>query len=120
MISSLLLSREKYEQESRKHTGEYSTFEVRTGKQVLYYFGDNWLEYHLKWLIVESFIQGEVYSMISSWIFSDIIDVASSWKVILEFMERASHHSISEVEGLLHSISVMNVNVDIENPLECF
>ena len=41
MISSLLLSREKYEQESLKHTGEYSTFEVRTGKQVLYYFGAN-------------------------------------------------------------------------------
>jgi len=38
---SLLLPREKYEEESRKYGGEYATFEIETDKQVLFYFGAN-------------------------------------------------------------------------------
>lgn len=41
MNPSLLLPREKYEEESRKYGGEYSTFEIKTDKQVLFYFGAN-------------------------------------------------------------------------------
>jgi homospermidine synthase len=41
MDPSLLLPREKYEEESRKYSGEYSTFEIKTDKQALFYFGAN-------------------------------------------------------------------------------
>jgi hypothetical protein len=41
MNPSLLLPREKYEEESRKYGGKYSTFEIETGEQILFYFGAN-------------------------------------------------------------------------------
>lgn len=44
----------------------------------------------------------------------------SSWEIILELMERASHDSISKIESLLNTITVMDINIDIEHPLEDF
>ncbi len=41
MNPSLLLPREKYAEESKKYGGEYSTFEIETDKQILFYFGAN-------------------------------------------------------------------------------
>lgn len=40
-ISSILLPREKYPEESKKYTGVYSTFEITNNKQILFYFGAN-------------------------------------------------------------------------------
>mgnify|MGYP001390816190 CR=1 FL=1 len=40
-ISKLLLTREKYQEEAAKNKKGYSTFEIKTPKQVLFYFGAN-------------------------------------------------------------------------------
>lgn len=65
-------------------------------------------------------VKWEVDSMIGARIFADIVDVASSWKVVLELMKGAGHDTICEIEGFLHPIAVMNINVYVEHALISF
>jgi hypothetical protein len=58
--------------------------------------------------------------MICAWIFSDIIDMPCSWEIVFELMEGASHHSICQIESLLDSIPMMNVDIDVKDSLVCF
>lgn len=88
--------------------------------EVLNYFRDDRLENHIEALVIKPLIKGKVDSMIWSRIFSHIIDVSSSREVVLEFMERAGHDSICQVEGLFHAITMVNIDVDVEDPLESF
>ena len=53
-------------------------------------------------------------------IFSYIINMPSSWEVILELMEGAGHDSICEIESFLNTIAMMNINIDVKYPLEDF
>ena len=50
--------------------------------------------------------------------FANVINVASTWEVVFEFVEGASHDSVSEVKGFFDSVSVVNVNVDVDDSLE--
>ena len=43
--------------------------------------------------------------------------VTSPRKVFTVLVERHSHDSVSGIEGLLDTITVMNVNVNVENTL---
>ena len=44
----------------------------------------------------------------------------STWEIVLEFVERTGHNSVGEIECLLNTVTVVNVDVDIEHPLVCF
>ena len=44
--------------------------------------------------------------------------MACPWEIILEFVERASHDPVSKVEGFFNTISMMNININVENSLE--
>ena len=81
-------------------------------------FGDDRLEDHVKTFIIKSLIKREVDSMIGAWVFSNIINVTCSWEIILELMERASHDPVSEVEGFFNTISMMNIDINVENSLK--
>ena len=83
-------------------------------------FGDDWLEDHLEAFVIKSFIEREVDSMIGARIFSDVIDVAGSWEVVLELVEGGGHDSIGQVEGFFNTVSVMDINIDVEHPLISF
>lgn len=39
------------------------------------------------------------------------------WEVILELVEGAGHDSIGQVEGFLHAVSVVDIDIDIQHPL---
>ena len=56
--------------------------------------------------------------MVGSLILADIVDMASAGEVVLELVEGAGHHSVGEVEGLLDPVSVVDVDVDVEDSLE--
>ena len=43
--------------------------------------------------------------------------MSCSWEVIFEFMERGGHDPISEIEGFFDSVSMMNIDVDVEHSL---
>lgn len=40
-----------------------------------------------------------------------------SWEVILEFVEGAGHHSVSQVERFFNSVAVVDVDVDVQHAL---
>ena len=90
------------------------------GPEILHDLRDHWLEDVDERLIIDTLIQGEIHSVVLSCVFADIFDVSCSWKIVLELMEGAGHHSISKVESFLHSISVMDVNVNVQYPLVNF
>lgn len=44
-------------------------------------------------------------------------DVAGTGEEFTEFVKRHSHDSIGGVKGFLDTVSVMNVNIDVQNSL---
>jgi hypothetical protein len=65
-------------------------------------------------------IKWEVHSMIGSCIFSNVIDMSSPWEIVLKFVKGTGHNAISEIKCLLYSISVVNIYVNVEDPLKSF
>src|SRR5690349_13588439 len=43
------------------------------------------------------------------------LKVSSAWEVLPIFMEVHSHNPISRVKGFFHSVTVMNINVNVEH-----
>lgn len=46
--------------------------------------------------------------------------MTSAWEVVFEFVEGAGHDSVGKVESLFNSITVVDIDVDIEHSLESF
>lgn len=90
------------------------------GSIVCHDFVNDLLEDVHEGFVVKAFIEGEVHRMIGAIFLPDIVDVASAWEIVLKLMEGTSHHPVGEIEGLLNSISMVDVDVDVENPLEGF
>lgn len=70
-----------------------------------------------KGFIIHTLIKREIHSPVGTLFFPDILNMSSSWEVILELMERAGHDSVSQVEGLLNPITMMDINIDIQYSL---
>jgi hypothetical protein len=70
--------------------------------------------------VVEALVEGEVDTVVGALLIADIVDVAGSWEVLLELVEGACHHSICQVEGLLDSVSMVDIDVDVEYSLVGF
>jgi hypothetical protein len=51
---------------------------------------------------------------------ASVLDITSAWEEIAISMERYGHDSICAVEGFLDSISMMNVDIDIEYSVMIF
>ena len=83
------------------------------GSEIFDNFVNDRFEDEHKWLIIKSLVKGKVDRMISSIIFPYIFNVTCSWEVIFELMEGTSHHPVGEIEGLLNSISMVDVDVDV-------
>lgn len=79
--------------------------------------GDDWLEDHLERFVVKPLVQREVDRVVRSRVLADIIDVASAREIILELMEGAGHDSIGEIEGLLNTVAVVDIDIDIQHSL---
>lgn len=55
--------------------------------------------------------------MVGAAVLADVLDVSSPREVVLELMERTGHDSVCQVEGLLHAVSVVDVDVDVQHSL---
>lgn len=44
----------------------------------------------------------------------------STREIILEFVEGARHDSVGQIESFLNTITVMNIDIDVQNSLICF
>lgn len=56
--------------------------------------------------------------MIRTRIFTNVINMPRSREVVLKLVERARHHPVSKIKSLLHPVTMMDINVNIENSLE--
>lgn len=57
------------------------------------------------------------FTLSSSFHFLNLCALTGSWKkVVSVFVEGHSHDAVRQVEGLLHAVAVVNVDVDVENP----
>lgn len=65
--------------------------------------------------ISDSIPQWEINRVIPSLSESNIFDVSSTREEFTVFVERTSHDSIGRVESFFDSISVVNVDVDVEH-----
>lgn len=69
-------------------------------------------------LIIDSYFQWNVQGIVFSDPFADCIDIACSWEEFLPvLMERDSHHSISHIEGLLYTVSMMDIYIKVQDTL---
>lgn len=78
---------------------------------------DNGLKNALVRDIVNTVAEGEVDGVVFARTDTDVAKFASTGEVLAIFVERDSHDTISRVESFLHTIAMVNINVDVEDPL---
>lgn len=77
----------------------------------------HWLEGQLIRLIVDSIVHREVNCVVFTDLGSDIVKTTCAREVVTILMERDSHDPISRQKGLLNTVAMMAVNVDVEHSL---
>lgn len=55
--------------------------------------------------------------MVSSIILTSVFDMASSGEIIFELVKRAGHNPVCQIKGLLNSVSMMNININVKYSL---
>jgi hypothetical protein len=78
---------------------------------------DDGLEDGLVRVVRDAITEREIDSVVLSNTDADIPKFAGAWKVLSVLVERAGHDTVGGVEGLLDTISVVNVDVDVQNAL---
>jgi hypothetical protein len=80
-------------------------------------FANDWSENGLETDIVHPVIQGEVDGVILALSVANIENVSSARKVFSKLVEAHCHYSIGGIKRFLYSISMMNVNINVQNSL---
>lgn len=88
--------------------------------EIFHNFSKNRPCYSHKRFIIHTFIQWEIDRMISTIFFSNVINVSCTWEIVFKFMERACHYSISKIKGLFNTITMMNININVQDSLISF
>jgi hypothetical protein len=68
-------------------------------------------------LVGNTVSEGEVDGVILATANTNVAKFASTRKVLSVFVERNGHDTVGSVKGLFNTVSVVNVNVDVENTL---
>ena len=68
-------------------------------------------------LIIESFLKRNIERIIQTLACASLFEIAGAWEEVTVPMEGYSHDSVSRVEGLLHAISMVDVDVDVQNSI---
>jgi hypothetical protein len=87
------------------------------GTVVLHHAFDHGFEDSFVGLVVDTIAEGEVDCVVLALTDADVTKLASPREVLAVLVERDRHDAISGVERLLDSITVMNIDVDVENTL---
>jgi len=75
------------------------------------------LECRLVSAVIDAIIEREVYCIVLAGFCSHIVDTSSTWEVIPIFVEGHCHDSVCRKECLLYTITVMAIDIDIEDAL---
>jgi hypothetical protein len=67
--------------------------------------------------IINTISQREVDGIVLTSANTDVAKLACTWKVFAILVERDSHNSVRGIKSFFNAIAVVNVDVDVENPL---
>lgn len=84
---------------------------------VVHYGLNNRLENGLVGIIGNTIAKREIDGVVLSNANSDVAQLASSGEVLSILVEGAGHNSVGCVEGLFNAITVVNVDVDVQDAL---
>jgi hypothetical protein len=66
-------------------------------------------------VIINSRVERDVERVVLALSVTDVLDISSPWEEVAEPVEGDSHDSVSAVESLFDSVSMMDVDVDVEH-----
>lgn len=66
-------------------------------------------------VIINTTVERHIQSIVLAFSKASIFDVSCARKEVTISVERDSHHSVSAVESLFHSITMMHIDVDVEH-----
>ena len=66
-------------------------------------------------LVGHPVLQRDVHRVVLPQLQSDVGDVAGAREVVSVLVEGDGHHAVGEVEGLLHAVAVVDVDVDVHD-----
>jgi hypothetical protein len=75
----------------------------------------NRLEDTLVRLVGDAVPQGEVDGVVLALAMSNVLDVPRSGEELPVLVEGGRHYTVGRVEGLLHPIAVVHINIDVED-----
>jgi hypothetical protein len=78
---------------------------------------DDWLKDRLVGDIVNTIAEWEVDGVILASAYTDIAKLTSTWEILSVLVERAGHDSVGGIEGFFNTITMMNVDVNVEDAL---
>jgi hypothetical protein len=67
--------------------------------------------------ICDAIAEGKVDRMVFAIAHANVAKLAGTREILAVLVERASHDAIGSVEGFLHTVTVMDVNINIKNTL---
>mmetsp|Transcript_37357 Transcript_37357/g.77510 ORF Transcript_37357/g.77510 Transcript_37357/m.77510 type:complete len:265 (+) Transcript_37357:434-1228(+) len=67
--------------------------------------------------VVHSIIQREINRIIFAVIVANVRDITSARKILSKLVERTRHDTVCAVESFFHSITMMNVDINVEHTL---
>ena len=66
-------------------------------------------------VIINTTVERHIQSIVLAFSKASIFDVSSAWEEVTISVKRDSHHSVGTVESLFHSISMVDINVDVKH-----
>ena len=87
------------------------------GLKVLHDFGDDGSENGPEAVVSDAVTQREVDGVVAAFFVAQVPPVTSARKVLPELVETARHDAVGGVKSLLHTVAVVNVNVDVQDAL---
>jgi hypothetical protein len=95
-----------------------TTLENNSFRLIVSHYGlNNRLENRLVCCIVNAISEWEIDSIVLARANADVAKLTSTREVFAVLVERHGHNSIGGIERFLNTITVVDVNVDVQNPL---
>jgi hypothetical protein len=87
----------------------------RTGRKHLHDFANHWAKDAPVGIIIHTIVEREVNGIVLSLGVTTVQYIARSGKVLSELVEGYCHDTVGGIKCFLHSITVMNVDINVEN-----
>lgn len=74
---------------------------------------NDWAEDGPEALVVHAVVQGAVDRAVQSRAMPLVLHIASAREVLTELVERGGHNAVGSVEGFLHTVAMVDVDINV-------